>query len=256
MEQGADSIGLFRSEFLFMGRDSMPSEDEQTAAYSAVLKEMNGRRVVIRTLDCGADKQIPYLHMSKEDNPALGCRAIRLCLRQPDVFMTQLRALLRSSVDGKLAVMIPMISYVEQVLTAKKMLEDAKTQLRSQGMPFDENIELGIMIEIPGAAVISDILAEHVDFFSIGTNDLTQYTLAVDRMNSDVGELFNPGSEAVLRLIRMTAENAHKKGIWVGICGESAGDLSLLPFYLEAGIDELSVSPMKVLELKEAVISR
>lgn len=253
LEQGGESVGLFRSEFLFLGRDQMPDEEEQARAYGDVLEAMGGRRVIVRTLDIGADKQVSYLGVGHEENPALGCRAIRLSLARRDVFRTQLRALLRASVRGKLAIMFPLIISPDEITQARQELELAREELRRQGVPFDENIPVGAMVETPAAAVLSAQLAEMVEFFSIGTNDLTQYTLAVDRDNPAVATLYNVEHPAVLQLIRQTVENAHAKGIWVGICGESASDPALLRFYLSIGVDELSVSPMRVLQLKETV---
>lgn len=249
----ADGIGLFRSEFLYMEHDSFPTEDEQFAAYRAVLRKMGGKRVIIRTLDLGADKNVPYLNLKPEDNPAMGYRAIRICLDRKEIFITQLRALLRASVYGRLAVMFPMITSVEEVLNIKEIVSRVKADLAAENLPVAENIEFGIMIETPAAVMISDLLAPMVDFFSIGTNDLTQYTLAVDRMNPAVSGIFNPRHPAVLRMIKMTAENGKKAGIPVGICGESAADRTLTPFYLAIGISELSVTPSAVLELRKAV---
>jgi phosphotransferase system enzyme I (PtsI) len=249
----ADGIGLFRSEFLYMEHGRFPTEDEQFAAYKTVLQKMNGKRVVIRTLDLGADKKVSYLDFKQEENPAMGCRAIRICLNRKEIFITQLRALLRASVYGHLAILFPMITSVQEVLEIKKIVRQVKADLISENLPIAENIELGIMIETPAAALLSDLLAPMVDFFSIGTNDLTQFALAADRMNPEVSGIFDPRHPAVLRMIRMTVENAKKSGIPVGICGDSAADRTLIPFYLAIGISELSVPPSAVLELRKAV---
>lgn len=251
LSQGGESIGLFRSEFLFIGRVSAPTEEEQTSAYSTVLKKMEGRRVIVRTLDIGADKYVPYFEGASEENPALGCRAIRFSLTHPEVFRIQLRALLRASVHGDLAIMFPMIVSETEVIRAEAVLDEVKEELRQEKIPFSENIEVGIMVETPAAALITDRLAQLVDFFSIGTNDLTQYTLAADRGNAEVNEIYDFAHPAVMSLIRMTIESAHAHGIWAGICGESAADERLLKAYVGMGVDELSVSPMKVLKLKE-----
>jgi phosphoenolpyruvate-protein phosphotransferase len=249
----ADGIGLFRSEFLYMKHDRFPTEDEQFAAYKAVLQKMDGKRVIIRTLDLGADKKVPYLDLKPEDNPAMGYRAIRICLDRKEIFITQLRALLRASVYGRLAVMFPMITSVQEVLEIRETVRRVKADLAAENLPVAENVELGIMIETPAAVMVSDLLAPMVDFFSIGTNDLTQYALAADRMNPAVSGIFNPRHPAVLRMIKMTAENGKKAGIPVGICGESAADRTLTPFYLAIGISELSVTPSAVLELRKTV---
>ncbi len=248
-----DGIGLFRSEFLYLGCDDYPSEDYQFMAYKQVLSEMGGREVVIRTLDIGADKQIAYFNMPKEENPALGNRALRICLNRPDIFKTQLRALYRASAYGKLGIMFPMVTSVWEVKEAKKLCELVKKELDAEGIPYSDEVELGIMIETPAAAVMSDRLAKEVDFFSCGTNDLTQYTLACDRQNNDLGRFFNPHHPAVLRLLKMVADNAHTNGIWVGICGELGADLALTETFLALGIDELSVSPRSVLPLRQKV---
>lgn len=250
---GAEGVGLFRSEFLYMDADAFPSEDAQYRAYRHVLEGMEGRQVIIRTLDLGSDKSVPYFSMPREENPALGCRAVRLCLQMPELFRTQLRALLHAGVHGNLGIMIPMISSVEQVRQCRTLLKEAEASLQAEGIPYSRSYSLGIMIETPAAALISSQLAQEVDFFSIGTNDLTQYTLAVDRMNSALAPLYAPDHPAVLQLIQMTAEHAHKAGIPVGICGESAADPALLPFYLSIGIDELSVAPSRLLSLRRLV---
>ncbi len=256
LENDADAVGLFRSEFIYLESHDFPSEDKQFAIYAKTLSKLAPRNVIIRTLDIGADKVADYFKLEKEDNPALGYRAIRICLNEPEIFKTQLRALFRASVHGNLSIMFPMITHIEQVTEIKEIIKEVKSELKSQHIPYKEDIQLGIMIETPAAVMLSKKLAKMVDFFSIGTNDLTQYTLAVDRMNSKISMLFNPRHEAILNMIALSAKNAHDAGIWVGICGESAGDLSLLDFYIENNIDELSVSPSKVLNLKKEIISR
>lgn len=253
LENDADGIGLFRSEFLYMDSDNFPTEEEQFEAYKSVLEKMDGKRVIIRTLDLGADKQVPYLNIPKEENPAMGYRAIRICLDRQPLFITQLRALLRASVFGKLAIMFPMIISVDEVKQIKSIVEKVKNDLKAEGIAFSPNFELGIMIETPASVLMSDLLAKEVDFFSVGTNDLTQYTLAVDRMNPSIANLFDSRHPAVLRMIEMAAENAKKAGIWIGICGESAADTELTEFYVKAGISELSVTPSAVLELRKKV---
>ncbi len=253
LENDADGIGLFRSEFLYMESNTLPSEENQFEAYQTVLQKMNGKRVIIRTLDLGADKQVPYLNLPKEENPAMGYRAIRICLDRRELFVTQLRALLRASVFGKLAIMFPMITSVEQVREIKSIIDQVKQDLTKEKVDFAPDFELGIMIETPASVLLSDELAKEVDFFSIGTNDLTQYTLAVDRMNHTIANMFDPRHPAVLRMIEMTAANGKKAGIWTGICGESAADTKLTEFYVKIGIKELSVTPSAVLELKKAV---
>lgn len=253
LENGADGIGLFRSEFLYLERSSLPTEEEQFQAYRSVLEKMGEKPVIIRTFDIGADKQVPYLNLPKEANPALGYRAIRICLEQKDLFRTQLRALLRASAFGNLKIMFPMIISADEVRAARGMLEEAKAELTAEGIAFAQGLKTGIMIETPAAAVLSGELAKECDFFSIGTNDLTQYTLAVDRMNGAAAKLYDQRHPAVLRMIQMTAESAHQAGIPVGICGESASDLFITEFYLSIGIDELSVAPSSVLELKKAI---
>ncbi len=250
-----DGVGLFRSEFLYLEGTDFPSEETQFEAYKAVLSALAPKPVVIRTLDLGSDKQAPYFNIGKEDNPALGYRAIRICLKQPEIFRTQLRALLRASAFGKLCVMFPMITHVEQVQQIKEILADVKSELASEGVKVADDMQIGIMIETPSAAVISDLLAKEVDFFSIGTNDLTQYTMAADRMNSNITELFDSSYVSVLRFIEMTAKNAHDNGIWVGICGESAANTKLTEFYMSIGIDELSVTPSSILAVKKAVLN-
>ncbi len=249
----ADGIGLFRSEFLYMSSKDYPSEEAQCKIYSRVLESMPSGRVIIRTLDIGADKQVDYFRMEKEDNPALGLRAVRLCLSRPEIFKTQLRALYRASAFGKLGIMFPMITSPEELSACLALCEQAKKELTLAGKKYAADVEIGIMIETPAAAIISDRLAPMVNFFSIGTNDLTQYTLACDRQNPRLEKFCNTHHEAVLRLIRTTTENAHRAGAWVGICGELAADLSLTETFLRMGIDELSVSPSFVLKLRERV---
>lgn len=253
LDYDADGIGLFRSEFLFLGRSSYPSESEQFAAYKRVLQSMGNKKVIIRTLDIGADKQADYFGLSREENPAMGLRAIRICLTRPEIFRVQLRALYRASVYGKLGIMFPMITSVSELTEILEICEGVKAELKAEGKRYSDDIELGIMIETPAAAIISDRLAQMVDFFSVGTNDLTQYTLACDRQNQSVERFCDSHHEAVLRLIQMSAENAHKNGKWIGICGELAADTTLTDYFLRLGIDELSVSPAFVLRLREAV---
>ena len=249
----ADGIGLFRSEFLYLGREDFPSEEEQFEAYRRVLERMPGKRVVVRTLDIGADKQASYFGLAAEENPALGLRAIRVSLTRPDVFLTQARALLRASCYGTLAVMFPFVTSTEEVRRLMSLWERAKNDLRKRGEPYADRVEIGIMIETPAAAVISDRLAPLVDFFSIGSNDLTQYTLALDRQNAALDEFCDSHHESVLRLIRHTVQNARRAGIWVGICGELGADLTLTEEFLRMGIDELSVTPAAILPLRERV---
>ena len=249
----AGGIGLFRSEFLYLENSDFPTEEQQFHAYKRVLESMAGKKVIIRTLDIGADKQVDYFGLKKEENPALGYRAIRICLTRPEIFRTQLRALYRASVYGNLGIMFPMITSVKEVERIKEICEDVKAELRSDGIEYSDKIELGIMIETPAAALISDRLAPMVDFFSVGTNDLTQYTLACDRQNPDIEEFIDTHHEAILRLIEMSAENAHKNGAWIGICGELAADTTLTERFLRMGIDELSVSPSFVLKVRDAV---
>lgn len=251
----AEGIGLFRSEFLYLENDDYPTEEQQFEAYKKALTAMEGKRVVIRTMDIGADKKADYFDLDPEENPAMGLRAIRICLTRPELFKTQLRALCRASVYGRLAIMFPMIISVEEVRKAKALLAEVMTRLKKEGIPCAEQIETGIMIETPAAALVSDALAKEVDFFSLGTNDLTQYTLAIDRQQTKLDDFFDPHHPAVLRLIEMTAKNAHKAGIWVGICGELGADLSLTEAFLRMGIDELSVSATSVLPLRDKVRS-
>lgn len=248
----AGGIGLFRSEFLYLQNDDFPTEEEQFAAYKQVAETLAGKKIIIRTLDIGADKQVDYFGLDKEDNPAMGYRAIRICLTQTDIFKTQLRALLRASYYGNIAIMYPMIISVEEVRRIKEIVAEVKAELDAEGIPYGE-VEQGIMIETPAAAVMSDVLAPEVDFFSIGTNDLTQYTLAIDRQNAKLDPFYNAHHEAVLRLIQMTVENAHKAGIWAGICGELGADTELTERFLKMGVDELSVSPGCVLSVRKAI---
>lgn len=253
LENDAGGIGLFRSEFLYLERRDYPTEEEQFQAYKQVAETMGDRLAVIRTLDIGADKQIGYFDLPKEENPALGYRAIRVCLTRQELFKTQLRAMFRASAFGNLAIMFPMITAVEEVREAKALADQVKRELRGEGLPFCEKTQLGIMIETPAAALISDELAKEVDFFSVGTNDLIQYTTAVDRQNEKLERFYYPHHKAVLRLIGMAAENAHKNGIWIGICGELGADLELTETFLSMGIDELSVSPACVLPLRKKI---
>ena len=248
----ANGIGLFRSEFLYLQSETFPTEEEQFRAYKTVVETMAGKKVIVRTLDIGADKQVDYFGLDKEDNPALGYRAIRICLKQPDIFRTQLRAIYRASYYGTLSIMFPMIISVDEVRVIKRIVNEVKSELDEQEIPYG-TVELGIMIETPAAVMISDLLAKEVDFFSIGTNDLTQYTLAIDRQNPKLDDFYNSHHEAVLRMIRMVVENGHKEGCWVGICGELGADTSLPETFVSMGIDELSVSPSMVLKVREAV---
>lgn len=249
----AGGIGLFRSEFLYLENSDYPTEEQQFAAYKRVLQSMGGKKVIIRTLDIGADKQVDYFGMKKEENPALGYRAIRICLTRPEIFKVQLRALYRASVYGNLGIMFPMITSVREVEQILTICDEVKKELYEQGITYSKTVELGVMIETPAAAIISDKLAPLVDFFSVGTNDLTQYTLACDRQNPDIESFCDTHHEAILRLIEIAAENAHKNGIWIGICGELAADTSLTETFLRMGIDELSVSPSFVLKVRDTV---
>ena len=246
-------IGLFRSEFLYLNSSDYPTEDQQFEAYKSVLSDMDGKEVIIRTCDIGADKQIGYFDLPKEENPAMGMRALRISLTRTDFFKTQLRALFRASAYGKLGIMFPMVTSVWEVREAKRLCEEARRELKKEGIPYSEDVQIGIMIETPAAAICSDRLAKEVDFFSIGTNDLTQYTLACDRQNNDLGRFYDPHHLSVLRLIQLVTENAHKNGIWVGICGELGADLTLTETFLALGVDELSVTPRAVLPLRNAV---
>lgn len=249
----AAGIGLFRSEFLYLEKETFPTEEEQFQVYKQVAETMAGKPVIIRTLDIGADKQIGYFDLPKEDNPAMGMRALRICLTRPEIFKTQLRALFRASAFGKLGIMFPMVTSVWEVREAKRMCEEVRRELKNEGIPYSEDVQIGIMIETPAAAINSDRLAKEVDFFSIGTNDLTQYTLACDRQNPSLERFADPHSPAVLRMIQMTIEAAHRHGIWCGICGELGADLSLTDTFLRLGIDELSVSPTSVLPLRNVI---
>ena len=254
LKNDAEGIGLFRSEFLYLESNDYPSEDVQFAAYKDVLSKMVNKRVIVRTLDIGADKQVDYFNMPKEENPAMGIRAIRICLQRPDIFKTQLRALYRASVFGKLAIMFPMIASEWEIVKILEIIDEVKAELDSEGIAYSKNVELGCMIETPAAAVISDILSKHLDFFSIGTNDLTQYTLAADRQNPDIGKFCDTHHVAILRLINMIVQNAHKNGTWVGICGELGADLELTEAFLAIGVDELSVTPSAILPIRKKVI--
>ncbi|MDD4321049.1 MAG: phosphoenolpyruvate--protein phosphotransferase [Acidaminococcaceae bacterium] len=255
LENDAEGIGLFRSEFLYLGEKSFPTEEQQFIAYKTVAETMSGKPVIIRTLDIGSDKSLPYFNLPQEINPALGYRAIRICLLQPEIFKIQLRAILRASALGNIAIMFPMINSVEELKASKAIVESVKTSLQQENIPFADNIKIGTMIETPAAAIISDDLAKEVDFFSIGTNDLTQYTLALDRQNKNLDTFFNPYHKAVLKLIELTVKNAHKNGISVGICGELSADTKLAQTFLELGVDELSVSPPCILALREKIRS-
>ena len=248
-------IGLFRSEFLYLNSSTYPTEEEQFEAYKSVLVGMEGKEVVIRTCDIGADKQIDYFELPKEENPAMGMRALRISLSRPSFFKTQLRALYRASAYGNLAIMFPMVTSVWEVRETKKLIETIKMELHEEGLPYSDHVEIGVMIETPAAAIISDRLAKEVDFFSCGTNDLTQYTLACDRQNNDLGRFYDPHHLSVIRLLKMVTENAHKNGIWVGICGELGADLEMTETFLAIGIDELSVSPRAVLPLRSKIRS-
>lgn len=255
LQNDGGGIGLFRSEFLYLQGSDYPTEDEQFEAYKTVAERMGGRRVIIRTLDIGADKQADYFHLDKEENPAMGLRAIRICLTRPEVFRTQLRALYRASAYGKIAIMFPMITSVWEVQEIKRICRNIRAELAEEGAPMADKVELGIMIETPAAVMMSAELAREVDFFSVGTNDLTQYTLAVDRQGVGLDRFFDAHHPAVLRMLRMTAENAHRAGIWIGICGELGADAELTETFLSMGIDELSVSPSAVLPLRSAIRS-
>ena len=252
MENDAGGIGLFRSEFLYLGRNDFPTEEEQFQAYKQAVQTMAGKKVIIRTLDIGADKQVEYFNLGKEENPALGYRAIRICLKQPEIFKAQLRALFRAAVYGNLSVMYPMITSTEEVEKIYAIVAEVEEELKAQEVQY-KIPEQGIMIETPAAVMISDRLAEMVDFFSIGTNDLTQYTLAIDRQNEQLDDFYNPHHEAVLRMIRMVVENAHKCGRWAGICGELGADLTLTEQFVRMGVDELSVAPSMILKLRKIV---
>ncbi|WP_049413673.1 phosphoenolpyruvate--protein phosphotransferase [Staphylococcus hominis] len=253
MENGAEGIGLYRTEFLYMGRDQMPTEDEQFEAYKKVLETMKDKRVVVRTLDIGGDKELPYLNLPKEMNPFLGYRAIRLCLDQQDIFRTQLRALLRASAYGKLNIMFPMVATIKEFRDAKAILLEEKDKLTSKGQEVADDIEVGIMVEIPSTAALADIFAKEVDFFSIGTNDLIQYTMAADRMSERVSYLYQPYNPAILRLVKQVIEASHKEGKWTGMCGEMAGDETAIPLLLGLGLDEFSMSATSILKARRQI---
>lgn len=252
LENDAGGIGLFRSEFLYLGRSDFPTEEEQFLAYRQVLQTMAGKKVIIRTLDIGADKQVDYFNLGNEDNPAMGYRAIRICLKQPDIFKTQVRALLRAAVFGNLSIMYPMIISTEEVEKIYEIVEEVRQELEAKGIPY-KMPEQGIMIETPAAVMVSEELAQLVDFFSIGTNDLTQYTLAIDRQNAKLDDFYNPHHKAILRMIKMVVDSAHKYGKWAGICGELGADLELTEEFMKMGLDELSVAPSMVLKVRKAV---
>ena len=252
LENDAGGIGLFRSEFLYIGRNELPSEEEQFQAYKQVAQNMAGKKVIIRTLDIGADKQADYLNLGEEENPALGYRAIRICLSQPEIFKTQLRAIFRASVYGNISIMYPMITSVEEVKKIQKIVAEVKKELYECDIPY-KDVEEGVMIETPAAVIISDELAELVDFFSIGTNDLTQYTLAIDRQNEKLDTFYNPHHKAVLKMIQMVVDNSHKAGKWTGICGELGADTELTETFVRMGVDELSVAPSMILKLRKII---
>lgn len=253
IQHGGEGIGLFRTEFLFMGCDAMPTEDVQFKAYKKAAEKMQGKPVIIRTLDIGGDKELPYLKMEPEENPFLGVRAIRLCLSHPELWRVQLSALLRASAYGHIKIMLPMVSAMDELIQAKDIIEEVKNELKLRNLPYDEQISVGMMIETPSAAILSDVFAKEVDFFSIGTNDLVQYTLAADRGNPNVTDLYSYFNPAVLRLIQTVIHNAHQCGIEVGMCGEAAADIKLLPILMGMGLDEFSVSPGLILELRYAM---
>ena len=252
LSNDAGGIGLFRSEFLYLESEDYPTEEAQFAAYKTVAENMAGKKVIIRTLDIGADKQVDYFHMEKEENPAMGYRAIRICLDRPEIFKTQLRAIYRASYYGTISIMFPMIISVKEVKRIKEIVAEVKAELTAEGIPF-KDCELGIMIETPAAVMISDLLAEEVDFFSIGTNDLTQYTLAIDRQNPKLDSFYDSHHEAILRMLQMVVDNGHKHGCWVGICGELGADTTLTSTFLKMGFDELSVSPSMILRVREEI---
>ena len=252
LENDAGGIGLFRSEFLYIGRNELPDEEEQFQAYKQAVQNMAGKKVIIRTLDIGADKQADYLNIEKEENPALGYRAIRICLAQPEIFKTQLRALFRASAYGNLSIMYPMITSTEEVAQIQEIVQEVKEELKTDGIPYND-VEEGIMIETPAAVMISDELAKMVDFFSIGTNDLTQYTLAIDRQNEKLDRFYNPHHKAILKMIQMVVDSAHQEGKWAGICGELGADPELTETFVRMGVDELSVAPSMILKLRKII---
>lgn len=253
IENGAEGVGLFRSEFLYMDSDTMPTEEEQFEAYKEVLEKSEGKRVIVRTLDIGGDKDLKYLNLEKEDNPFLGYRAIRICLREPEIFKVQLRALYRASIYGKLAIMLPMISSVDELRAAKDIINEVKEELKAEKVKFDKNVKVGIMIEIPSAAIMADELAKECDFFSIGTNDLIQYTVAVERGNERISDLYTKFHPAVIRLIKMAIDGAHKAKIFCGMCGEAAADERFIPLLVGLGLDEFSMNPTKILNSRKMI---
>lgn len=255
LENGGEGVGLYRTEFLYMGRNQLPTEDEQFNAYKTVLERMECKPVVVRTLDIGGDKELPYLNLPKEMNPFLGFRAIRLCLEMQDIFRTQLRALLRASIYGNLKIMFPMIATIDEFRQAKRILTEEKEKLQTEGVAVSDNIEVGMMVEIPSSAVMADLFAKEVDFFSIGTNDLIQYTMAADRMNERISYLYQPYNPAILRLIKMVIDAAHKEGKWVGMCGEMAGDEVAIPILLGMGLDEFSMSATSILQARSNILN-
>ena len=253
LKNDAGGIGLFRSEFLYLENTDFPTEEQQFSVYKQVAENMAGKKVIIRTLDIGADKQVDYFGLDKEENPALGYRAIRICLTRPEIFKTQLRALYRAAVYGNISIMFPMIISIEEIHKIKAIIADVKEELKKEGIPYRDEVELGVMIETPASVMISRELAKEVDFFSVGTNDLTQYTLAIDRQNSKLDPFYDPHHPAVLAMIKMAADNAHAEGKWIGICGELGADLELTEEFLKMGLDELSVSPAMVLPLRKRI---
>ena len=255
IENGAEGVGLFRSEFLYMDSDTMPTEEEQFEAYKEVLEKAEGKRVIVRTLDIGGDKDLKYLNLEKEDNPFLGYRAIRICLREPEIFKVQLRALYRASIYGKLAIMLPMISSVDELRSAKAIINEVKEELKAEKIKFDKNVKVGIMIEIPSAAIMAEQLASECDFFSIGTNDLIQYTVAVERGNEKISDLYTKFHPAVIRLIKMAIDGAHKSKIFCGMCGEAAADERFIPLLVGLGLDEFSMNPTKILNSRKMIRS-
>lgn len=253
IENGAEGVGLFRSEFLYMDSDTMPTEEEQFEAYKEVLEKSEGKRVIVRTLDIGGDKDLKYLNLEKEDNPFLGYRAIRICLREPEIFKVQLRALYRASIYGKLAIMLPMISSVDELRAAKDIINEVKEELKAEKVKFDKNVKIGIMIEVPSAAIMAEQLAKECDFFSIGTNDLIQYTVAVERGNEKISDLYTKFHPAVIRLIKMAIDGAHKSKIFCGMCGEAAADERFIPLLVGLGLDEFSMNPTKILNSRKMI---